>query len=477
MAKTSTPKSISDLKDQINKKYDEGTIRTLGDLPMQVPVQSTSITALDVALCVGGLPRGRIVEMYGPEMSGKSTLALHVVAQAQSEGLVCAYIDAENALDPTLAASLGVQVDDLLLTQPSSGEQAFDVLLDMVESGLVSVIVVDSVAALVPQAELDGDMEDLQIGAQARLMSKGLRKLTSAVSETGAIVIFINQLREKIGGYGNPETTPGGRSLKFYSSVRLDVRGATASSRIKDGKNIKGHRITVKVVKNKVATPFKQCEFDLIYGEGVDKASSLLAAAKSLSLVETRGSWLYYNEERYQGDNAMETALRENKALYDEINGKIKQHLLKNMQLADHSAEDEPEPSEAELLEPMTTAEYEQDAAMVDQQVEAAVVSEPEPPTSEVAPAPGAVATSEAASEPVTAPKPKPAGGPTLTERITGFLSENTGKTFPANAIIQGIGGGNPGAVATILRNLTEQGAVTMVEGSDPKEFRAAEAV
>jgi len=467
MVSQTQAKKIQDLKDRINKKHDVGTLRTLGDLPMQVPVQSTSITALDVALCVGGLPRGRVVEMFGPEMSGKSTLALHVIAQAQQDGYTCAYIDAENALDPTLAASLGVAVDDLLLSQPNSGEQAFDVALELAESGLVGVIVIDSVAALVPKAEIEGDMEDLQIGAQARLMSKGLRKLTSKVSETGTIVIFINQLREKIGGYGNPETTPGGRALKFYASVRLDVRGATASSRIKEGKTVRGHRITVKVVKNKVAAPFKQCEFDLIYGEGVDKASSLLAAAKAMSLVETRGSWLYYGEERFQGDAALENRLREDRELYNQISDIIRAKLLENMQLVTSAVEaTEPEPPEEELLAPMTIEDYEQDAA----QVEAPDTSPPQ----EAAELPAE--NTAGATPPKPAAPPKPAGGPTLTERIQTFLAAHPAESFTANEIIAGIGGANPGAVATILRNLAEQEQVSLVPDSDPKAFKSSAA-
>ena len=297
---------------QIEKAYGKGSIMRFGDKPVQsVEVIPTGSLALDVALGIGGLPKGRIVEIYGPESSGKTTLALHVVAEAQRRGGEAAFIDAEHALDPVYAQNLGVRVEDLLISQPDTGEQALEVTEALVRSGAVNVIVVDSVAALVPRSEIEGEMGDSFVGLHARLMSQALRKLTGAIGKTETIVIFINQLREKVGiMYGNPEVTTGGRALKFYSSIRIDVRRIDS---IKNGTEMIGNRTRARVVKNKLAPPFREAEFDIIYGEGIVRESELTDLAVRLDLIQKSGSWFSMGETRIgQGRDAVKRYLQEN---------------------------------------------------------------------------------------------------------------------------------------------------------------------
>ncbi len=310
---------------QIEKQFGKGAIMKLGDAGQREPVPtiSTGCIELDYALGVGGIPRGRIIEIYGPESSGKTTLALHVVAQAQKIGGTAAFIDAEHALDPIYAENLGVRVDDLYVSQPDTGEQALEITEALVRSGAIDVIVVDSVAALVPKAEIEGDMGESHVGLQARLMSQALRKLTGAINRSSTIVIFINQLREKIGVmFGNPETTTGGKALKFYASVRLDVRRIDS---LKDGANIVGNRTRVKVVKNKVAPPFKIAEFDMIYGEGISREGSLLDMAALHKIVQKSGAWYAYGDMRLgQGRENTRNFLKDNPELAAEIEQKVR---------------------------------------------------------------------------------------------------------------------------------------------------------
>jgi recombination protein RecA len=313
---------------QIERQFGKGSVMRLGSGgPLEeIAVIPTGAITLDVALGIGGLPRGRVTEIYGPESSGKTTLALHVVAEAQRLGGIAAFIDAEHALDPIYARKLGVNIDELLISQPDTGEQALEITETLVRSNAVDVIVIDSVAALVPRAELDGDMGDSLPGLQARLMSQALRKLTSAISRSGAIVIFINQIREKIGVmFGNPETTTGGRALKFYASIRLDIRRQDA---IKQGTESLGVRTKVKVVKNKLAPPFREAEFDVMYGEGISKTGSVLDAGVDNGLVEKSGTWYTYKSERIgQGRENAKKWLQENAATFADLESKLRDTL------------------------------------------------------------------------------------------------------------------------------------------------------
>ncbi len=305
-------KSLDMTLGQIEKQFGKGAIMRLGERGnVGIEAIPTGALALDLALGIGGLPRGRIVEIYGPESSGKSTLATHVVAEAQRNGGVCAYIDAEHAMDPVYAAAIGVNVDDLLISQPDTGEQALEIADMLIRSGALDVLVIDSVAALVPRAEIEGEMGDSHMGLQARLMSQALRKLTGNLNKSRTIAVFINQLREKIGVmFGSPETTPGGRALKFYSSVRLDIRRIEA---IKDGTEVIGNRTRVKVVKNKCAPPFKQAEFDIMYGKGISREGSLLDVGVDLGIVKKSGAWFTYEGEQLgQGRENAKKFLTEN---------------------------------------------------------------------------------------------------------------------------------------------------------------------
>ena len=316
--------SLKNAMKQIEKDYGKGAIMRLGDAAanMNVEVISTGILPLDIALGVGGIPRGRIIEIYGPESSGKTTVTLHMIAEAQRQGGVAAFIDAEHALDPVYARNLGVDIDNLLVSQPDTGEQALEIVEALVRSGAIDIIVVDSVAALVPKAEIEGDMGDAHVGLLARLMSQAMRKLTGIISKSRTTAIFINQIREKVGTmYGNPETTTGGRALKFYSSVRLDVRKFDV---VKQGTTILGNRTRVKVVKNKIAPPFKVAEFDIMYGEGVSKESSLIDIASDLDILNKSGSWYSYNGNRLgQGKDTVKEILRNQPELMAEIEGKL----------------------------------------------------------------------------------------------------------------------------------------------------------
>ncbi len=307
----------------IEKQFGKGSVMRMGDRSdMNIEAVATGALSLDLALGVGGLPRGRIVEVYGPESSGKSTLAMHVVAEAQRNGGICAYIDAEHAMDPTYAANIGVDVDELLISQPDTGEQALEIADILVRSGSIDVLVVDSVAALTPRAEIEGDMGDSHVGLQARLMSQALRKITGNLSRTQTICVFINQLREKIGVmFGSPETTPGGRALKFYSSVRLDIRRIES---LKDGAEVVGNRTRVKIVKNKVAPPFRQAEFDIMYGQGISREGSLLDIAVEHDIVKKSGAWYTYEGEQIgQGRENVKKFLTENPDLMMEIQDRV----------------------------------------------------------------------------------------------------------------------------------------------------------
>ena len=322
-------KALESVFSVIEKEYGTGSIMKLGDAnSVDVEVIPTGSLTLDLALGVGGLPRGRVIEIYGPESSGKTTVALHVVAEAQKMGGEAAFIDAEHALDPVYAKKLGVDIDNLIVAQPDTGEQALDIAEALVRSGALDVIVVDSVAALVPKAEIDGEMGDSHVGLLARLMSQALRKLTAVISKSGTVVIFINQLREKVGVmYGNPETTPGGRALKFFSSVRLDVRRGEV---IKNGTELIGNKTKVKVVKNKVAPPFKTAEFDILYGEGISKEGNILDFAVENNIIKKSGAWFSYNGEKIgQGRDNVRKYMVENKEFTAEIDRQVRE-LLKN---------------------------------------------------------------------------------------------------------------------------------------------------
>lgn len=311
---------------QIEKEFGKGSVMKLGEYKgMNVESIPTGALSLDVALGIGGIPKGRIIEIFGPESSGKTTLALHMIAEAQKRGGEAAFIDAEHALDPVYAKNLGVDIDNLIVSQPDTGEQGLEIAEALVRSGAIDIIVVDSVAALVPKAEIDGDMGDAHVGLQARLMSQALRKLAGVINKSNSVIVFINQLREKVGiMFGNPETTPGGRALKFYASVRLDIRRVES---IKQDGNVIGNRVRVKVVKNKVAPPFREAEFDIIYGKGISKSGNILDLAVSLDIINKSGAWFSYNGERIgQGRENAKSYLENNPKMMDEVETKVRKH-------------------------------------------------------------------------------------------------------------------------------------------------------
>jgi recombination protein RecA len=311
--------------DKLEKTYGKGSIMKLGDRPVQdIDAIPSGSVALDIALGVGGYPRGRIVEIYGPESSGKTTLAIHAIAEVQKQGGIAAFIDAEHAFDQFYAESLGVDTENLFISQPDNGEQGLEITDNLIRSGAIDLIVIDSVAALTPKAEIEGDMGDSRMGLQARLMSQALRKLTGTISKTGCTCIFINQLREKIGVmFGNPETTTGGNALKFYSSVRVDIR---RSSQIKNGEEVIGNRTKVKIVKNKVAPPFRKVEFDIMYGKGISKSGEVIDMGVELNVVKKSGSWFSYGETKLgQGRDAVKQLIEDNPELMEEIEGKIRE--------------------------------------------------------------------------------------------------------------------------------------------------------
>ncbi|MDU2115583.1 MULTISPECIES: recombinase RecA [Peptoniphilus] len=318
--------ALHNVLSKIEKQYGEGSVMILGDdVRLDIDSIPTGSLALDIALGIGGIPKGRIIEIYGPESSGKTTLALHMLAEAQKMGGTGAFVDAEHALDPGYAKNLGVDIENLIISQPDTGEQALEITEALVRSNAVELVVIDSVAALVPKAEIDGEMGATQIGLQARLMSQALRKLTGAINKSKCTVVFINQLREKVGVmFGNPETTTGGRALKFYSSVRLDIR---RSENIKKGDEIVGNRVRVKVVKNKIAPPFRQAEFDVMYGKGISKTGNILDVAAEADIVKKAGAWYSYEEERLgQGRENAKDYLEEHQELLDEIEHKVRVH-------------------------------------------------------------------------------------------------------------------------------------------------------
>ena len=322
-------KALEAAMSQIEKQFGKGSVMKLGEFKaMEIEAIPTGALSLDIALGIGGVPRGRIIEVFGPESSGKTTLALHIIAEAQKMGGEAAFIDAEHALDPVYAKKLGVDIDNLIVSQPDTGEQALEITESLIRSGALDVIVVDSVAALVPKAEIDGDMGDSHMGLQARLMSQALRKLAGAINKSKTVLIFINQLREKIGVmFGNPETTTGGRALKFYASVRMDIRKI---ENIKQDGEVKGNRVRVKVIKNKVAPQFREAEFDIVYGQGISKEGNILDMAVNLDIVEKAGSWFSYNGERIgQGRENVKKYLKENPKMLEEIEGKVRQDFEK----------------------------------------------------------------------------------------------------------------------------------------------------
>ena len=338
-------KALAAALSQIEKQFGKGSIMRYGDneVSHDIQVVSTGSLGLDIALGVGGLPRGRVVEIYGPESSGKTTVALHVVAEAQKMGGVAAFIDAEHALDPVYARKLGVDVDQLYVSQPDTGEQALEICEALVRSGAIDIVVIDSVAALVPKAEIDGEMGDSFVGLQARLMSQALRKLTGIVNKTNSTCIFINQLREKVGVmYGNPETTPGGRALKFYASVRIDIR---RGEQLKDGTTVVGNRTKAKIVKNKVAPPFRTAEFDILYGEGISKEGSLLDNAVALDIIHKSGAWFSYGDQRIgQGRENTRKFLKENPETAAEIDKLVRAELMgKNAPIVQSASDDDEE--------------------------------------------------------------------------------------------------------------------------------------
>ena len=331
MSNTEKLKALKLTMDKIDKDFGKGSVMMMNERAVtEQGVISTGSIGLDVALGIGGLPKGRVIEIYGPESSGKTTLATHIIAEAQKKGGICAFIDAEHAFDSAYAQKLGVDIDNLLISQPDYGEQALEIADRLILSGALDVVVIDSVAALVPKSELEGEMGDSKMGLHARLMSQALRKLTATISKTNSCCIFINQLREKIGVmFGNPETTTGGNALKFYASVRLDIRRMT---QIKDGDEIVGNHIKVKVVKNKVAPPFRQAEFDIIYGEGISKVGEIIDMGVELGIVQKSGSWFSYNSDKLgQGRESVKQLLVDNPEMANEIEGKIREK-IKEMQ-------------------------------------------------------------------------------------------------------------------------------------------------
>ena len=340
-------KALEAAMSQIEKQFGKGSVMKLGEFKaMEIEAIPTGALSLDMALGIGGVPRGRIIEVFGPESSGKTTLALHVIAEAQKMGGEAAFIDAEHALDPVYAKKLGVDIDNLIVSQPDTGEQALEITESLVRSGALDVVVVDSVAALVPKAEIDGDMGDSHMGLQARLMSQALRKLAGAINKSKTVLIFINQLREKIGVmFGNPETTTGGRALKFYASVRLDIRKI---ENIKQDGEVKGNRVRVKVIKNKVAPPFREAEFDILYGEGISKEGSILDLAVNLDIIDKSGAWFSYNGAKIgQGRENVKRYLKENPKILAEIEQKIRDNYSKAFEQAlDENVPEEKEDEE-----------------------------------------------------------------------------------------------------------------------------------
>lgn len=349
MAREDKLKALDAAISQIEKQYGKGSIMKLGDNSAHMNVETipTGSLSLDIALGLGGLPKGRIIEIYGPESSGKTTVALHAVAEVQKRGGIAGFIDAEHALDPAYAKNIGVNIDELYISQPDCGEQALEITETMVRSGAVDIVIVDSVAALVPKAEIDGDMGDSHVGLQARLMSQALRKLTAVISKSNCIVIFINQLREKVGVmFGNPETTTGGRALKFYSSVRMDVRRIES---LKQAGEVVGNRTRVKIVKNKVAPPFKEAEFDIMFGKGISKEGDILDLAADCGIIVKSGAWYAYNGDKIgQGRENTKTYLRENPLVCEEVEAKVREKFQLDGTAEETDAEGEPEVLEDE---------------------------------------------------------------------------------------------------------------------------------
>ena len=349
MAREDKLKALDAAISQIEKQYGKGSIMKLGDNSAHMNVETipTGSLSLDIALGLGGLPKGRIIEIYGPESSGKTTVALHAVAEVQKRGGIAGFIDAEHALDPAYAKNIGVNIDELYISQPDCGEQALEITETMVRSGAVDIVIVDSVAALVPKAEIDGDMGDSHVGLQARLMSQALRKLTAVISKSNCIVIFINQLREKVAVmFGNPETTTGGRALKFYSSVRMDVRRIES---LKQAGEVVGNRTRVKIVKNKVAPPFKEAEFDIMFGKGISKEGDILDLAADCGIIVKSGAWYAYNGDKIgQGRENAKTYLRENPLVCEEVEAKVREKFQLDGTAEETDAEGEPEVLEDE---------------------------------------------------------------------------------------------------------------------------------